>query len=264
MVLNTTKHDKIKLLHEVWPIHTIATTHWLRTKGFSHDNLAGYKKSGWISQVGVGVFKRTNDIVSWEGAVFGLQQQYPHQFHIGGRTALELLGAGHFVPLGRSKLFIFSTYKRKLSLWFRSFMLTIEKHVDYLQHSFLPPQVGLTTYNCGDFDIMLSSRERAALEVVELLGKFHDFEECRLLFENLGTLRPKLVQELLVGCSSIKAKRVFLFLCKNLGHKWFNDLDLSAIDLGIGPREIIPGGIYDPEFKITYPKGFFDDDRLEI
>lgn len=264
MRLTTNKHDKIKLLFEVWPLHTIATASWLRTKRFSYENLSGYQKSGWISRVGAGAFKRVTDTVSWEGAVFGLQNQYPHQFHLGGRTALELLGAAHFVPFGKSRLFLFTSHKKMLPLWFSDFLKVAEKPCDYLQYSFLKPQLGLTTFNCGEFQINISTRERAALEVAELLGRSHRFEECRLLFENLGTLRPKLVQDLLENCRSVKAKRVFLFLCKNLGHKWFQDLDLTRIDLGSGPRDVTPGGAYDSEFKITYPKGFFDDDQLEI
>jgi hypothetical protein len=41
-------------------------------------------------------------------------------------------------------------------------------------------------------------------------------------------------------------------------------LDLNKISLGSGPRDLSRGGTYDPEFQITYPKGLFDDDRLEI
>jgi hypothetical protein len=149
-------------------------------------------------------------------------------------------------------------------MWFSDYLKAAEKPYDYLQYGFLKPQMGLTSFDCGEFQINISTRERAALEMVELLGRSHNFEECRLLFENLGTLRPKLVQELLENCKSVKAKRVFLFLCKNLGHKWVQDLDLKRVDLGSGPRDITPGGAYDPEFRITYPKGFFDDDRLEI
>jgi len=264
MSLTTNRNDKIKLLFEVWPVHTVATASWLRHKGFSYENLSGYQKSGWISRVGAGAFKRVTDTVSWEGAVFGLQRQYSKQFHVGGRSALEFLGAAHFVPFGKSKLFLFASRKRTLPLWLSDYLVHIKKPCEYLQYGFLKSELGLTSYNCGEFQIDISTRERAALEIVELLGRFHDFEECRLLFENLGTLRPKVVQELLETCASIKAKRVFLFLCKNLGHKWVQDLDLSRIDLGSGPREVTPGGYYDAEFKITYPKGFFDEDRLEI
>lgn len=264
MTIGMKKSDKLKHLFRIWPMHTIATSTWLMKQGLNYSNLNKYVKSNWVRKLSSGSFQREHDTVSWEGAVYGLQVQHPNTFYVGARTALELQGAAHFVPLGQAKLFIFTSNPRKLPLWFVSFMKTLNMQCSYLQYRFLPPQLGLTTHDCGEFQIEISSRERAALEVVDLLGKFHDFEECRLLFENLGTLRPKIVQELLEGCTSIKAKRIFLFLSKNLGHKWVKDLDLTRINLGTGPRDVTPGGHYDPEFKITYPKGFFDEDKLEV
>lgn len=261
----TTKNQyKLKSLLALWPKHTVLTSRWLLKQGLSHENLAGYQKSGWVRRVGSGAFQQTSDNISWEGTVYGLQKQHPGLFHIGGRTALELLGAAHFIPLGQPNVFLFCSKRRPLPLWFVKYVKTLEVQFTYLQYTILPPQLGMTQYNCGDFQIEVSSRERAALELVELLGRFHKFEECRLLFENLGTLRAEVVQELLESCTSIKAKRVFLFLAKNLGHKWFKNLDISCIDMGSGPRDLSSGGQYDPEFQITYPKGFFDDDKLEV
>lgn len=262
--MNTKKQDKLKHLFEIWPVHTIATANWLLRHGFKYENLAGYLHSGWISRVGAGAFKRQKDQLTWEGAIYGVQQQYPHRIHLGGRTALELSGASHFIPLGQPKLFLFSSEKKKFPLWISKFFKSIKIPYAYLQYNFLPSELGLTQYNCGEFHLIISSRERAALELVELLARFHDFEECRLLFENLGTLRANLVQELLESCTSIKAKRVFLFLSKHLGHQWVKDLNISRIDLGSGPRYICTDGIYDPEFKITIPKGFFNDDKLGV
>ncbi|MBP6985980.1 MAG: type IV toxin-antitoxin system AbiEi family antitoxin domain-containing protein [Alphaproteobacteria bacterium] len=262
--MSTNRTDKIKHLMQIWPMHTVATASWLMEHNITYGNLSKYVKSGWVKKLSSGAFVRPHDEISWEGAVAGLQNQYPNCFYVGGRTALELLGAAHFIPMSKSKLFIFTYERRQLPFWFSNYTKNIGLACAYLQYRFLPPKLGITSYDCGEFKIEISSRERAALEVVELLGQHHDFEGCRLLFENLSTLRPKLVQELLEGCTSIKAKRIFLFLSKNLGHKWFNDLDLTRVDFGSGPRDITPGGVYDPEFKITYPRDFFNDDKLEV
>ncbi len=264
MAIPIKKQNKLQSLLQFWPMHTLATSKWLLKQGLSYSNLVGYQKSGWICHVGTGTFKRINDQVSWEGAIFGLQNQYPGLFSIGGRTALELQGAGHFIPMNQSTVFLFSSKKKKIPLWFATYMKDLMIRCTYLQYRFLPPHIALTYHTYGDFQINISTRERAALEMVELLGRFHTFEECRLLFENLGTLRPHVVQELLEKCSSIKAKRIFLFLSKNVGHTWFKNLNLTTIELGSGPRNLFPGGIYDPEFQLTYPKGLFDNERLEV
>ena len=258
------KSDKLKRLLRIWPMHTFVTAGWLKEHSITYSNLNKYVKSGWITKVSSGVFQRVHDKVSWEGATFGLQMQFPETFYVGGKTALELLGAAHFVPLGQQKLYIFTSQRKNLPLWFRRYTQAQEMQYAHLQYRFLPAKIGITTFDCGEFKIELSTRERAALEVVKLLGRFHDFEECRLLFENLGTLRSRVVQELLEQCRSIKAKRLFLFLSKNLGHKWVKDLDMTRIDLGSGPRDLTPGGHYDPEFMITYPKEFYDADKLDV
>src|SRR4051812_49077889 len=112
--MSTNKQDKLKSLLQFWPMHTIATSRWLAKQGLSYDNLERYQRSGWVHRIGSGAFHRVSDQVSWEGAVFGLQKQYPNQFYIGGRTALELQGAAHFIPMGQPKVFLFSSTKKQL------------------------------------------------------------------------------------------------------------------------------------------------------
>ena len=103
----------------------------------------------------------------------------------------------------------------------------------------------------------MSSRERAILETVYMVKDADDFKEAYELMELMLDLRSGLLQNLLMGCKSIKTKRIFLFLAKNVDHKWFNKLNVEAINLGNGPREIIKNGLYDKEFKITIPKDFY-------
>ena len=62
-----------------------------------------------------------------------------------------------------------------------------------------------------------------------------------------------LVQSLLVACNSIKVRRLFLYLAEQHQHPWFERLDLSAIDLGVGNRSIVSGGRLDSKYQITVP-----------
>lgn len=258
------KYDKIKKMFDLWPKQTIAPARWLVSQGLSYSNLERYEHSCWIEKVSPGAYIYQQDTVSWEGAVYGLQRQHEDAFFVGGKTAIELLGAAHYIPYHQNQVFIFSPQAKRAPNWLKKFGEAKGITFHCLQYAFLPNQLGVTTFDCGGFQIEISSRERAALEMIELLGRFHTFDECMLIFENLGSLRPTVIQELLEACTSIKAKRVFLFLAKQLGHKWFNDLDLTKVDLGKGVREITKNGKYDPEFKIMYPKGLFGDDKLEI
>lgn len=255
---------KIKKMLRIWPLHTIATSTWLKKNDIMSSNIEKYIQSGWIQNVGHGAYQRVDDNISWEGVLYGLQTQYPSSFHVGGRSALELLGAAHFLSLGHIKPFIFTSQKKKPAKWFGIALAKLSVDYVQLQNNSIASGIGMTTYDCGEFKIVISTRERAALELVDLLGRFHDFEECKLIFENLNTARSDLIQELLENCTSVKSKRVFLFLAKRLEHKWFEILNLSKIDLGVGPRNITPGGTYDKEFQITYPKEIFYDDKIEV
>ena len=46
---------------------------------------------------------RAGDRVDWIGGVYALQQQLRLPIHIGGKTALEMQGYAHFLPLGKGQ-----------------------------------------------------------------------------------------------------------------------------------------------------------------
>ena len=65
------------------------------------------------------------------------------------------------------------------------------------------------------------------------------------------TIRPKLLQNLLENCTSIKVKRLFLYLASNLENDWYKKLDLSKIGLGTSTYKISENGKYIKEFNIV-------------
>lgn len=75
------------------------TSAWLKRQGISSRLADYYARSGWLHRVGDGAFTVQPEPPSWLGAVFGLQEK-SKSFHPGGRTALELSGLAHFLPLG--------------------------------------------------------------------------------------------------------------------------------------------------------------------
>jgi hypothetical protein len=62
------------------------------------------------------------------------------------------------------------------------------------------------------------------------------------------------MQELLEKCSSIKVKRLFLFMASKAKHQWLEFIDQTKIALGIGDRVIIREGVYISKYKISVPK----------
>ena len=79
------------------------------------------------------------------------------------------------------------------------------------------------------------------------------FEEAALITENLVSLRPRLVQDLLENCNSIKVKRLFMYLVEKHEHPWVSKVDLSNVYFGEGKRSIVKNGKLDKKYNITVP-----------
>jgi hypothetical protein len=112
----------------------------------------------------------------------------------------------------------------------------------------------LSDYSLDGLKIQISSPERAILECLYLPPNRFDLIECYQILEGLVNLRPKIIQALLEECSSIKVKRLFLFLASKANHQWLDFVDQSRIELGTGDRVIVNGGVYISNYKISVPK----------
>src|SRR5690606_17703563 len=79
-------------------------------------------------------------------------------------------------------------------------------------------------------------------------------------FGGLTNLRPRRLQVLLQACTSIRTKRAFLLLARFFKHGWYSRLDIPAIDLGQGKRQLVKGGVLDKEYQVTVPMRFANAD----
>jgi len=251
---NNTSSDRRRINQRLIsvPSGAVLSSAWLRQQGISSRLADYYAKSGWLHRVGDGAFTVQSEAPTWLGAVFGLQQK-SKSFHPGGRTALELAGLAHFVPLGETyPLYIFSRTGERLPVWFKQ--QPWSERVRHISTNFLPPELGLREHREGELVVSVSAPERAALEFLQhLTPTSSEYEHADLLFEGLGTLRPELVQSLLEACTSVKVKRLFLHLTEKHAHSWFKQLVLEKVSLGSGKRVLVPGGRFDPKYLITVP-----------
>lgn len=249
----TDNRTKINKLITQWPRGTVAATSFLKKKGFSQELLLWYKRSGWLESYGHGAYVLAGDKIDWAGALYTLQKQLKMAVHAGGKTALELKGYGHFVPV-RQKIFLYGERGNPLPVWFRTAMM--KRPFLYVRTNLFPPGYaeGLTDVKPGEFSVSISAPERAAMEMLHLVPKDVSFEEASLIMENLAGLRPDLVQKLLEECRFVKVKRLFLFLSERSSHPWFSRLKPSKIDLGKGKRMITAHGMLDSKYQITVPK----------
>jgi hypothetical protein len=64
----------------------------VKNQGFSRQLIDRYKKSNWLTPIGVGAYKLADDTVNWTGALFAVQNQLKLNFHPGGKAALQIKG----------------------------------------------------------------------------------------------------------------------------------------------------------------------------
>ncbi len=250
--MNTDNRTKINQLLDSQPQGTVFLSSWLSNHGYSHDLLKVYRKSKWLKPIGTGAMIRYNDKVTYEGAIYSLQKQANLSIHIGGKTALSYLGKSHYLNLSNSKVMLFGDKGEKLPAWFMKHQWDIK--ADYHSSSFLPTETGLIDLEFKTFSMQVSGAARAMLECLYLVPKKEQLLECYQIMEGLNNLRPKIVQTLLEECSSVKVKRLFLYLADKAGHQWVQYLNLETIDLGTGKRSIVKNGVYVRKYQITVSK----------
>lgn len=234
-----------------WQRGVIYTSKWMKNQGFSRQLIDRYKKSNWLTSIGVGAYKLADDTVNWTSAFYAMQNQLKLNFHPGGKTALQIKGLAHFVPREIKEIFIFGPPGEKLPSWFKAYDWQVEVH--YSMTNLFNNDLGLTKENFATFSISLSSAERAMMEMLYLVPQKQTLNESSLIMENLVSLRPKIVQALLENCNSIKVKRLFMLLAEKHEHQWVKKLDLLRFNLGSGKIAITQGGIYNRKYKIVIP-----------
>jgi hypothetical protein len=254
--------SKINQLLSSQPLGVVMQSFWLAEQGYSLDLQKRYRNSNWLKSIGTGAMIRAGDQVSYEGAIYALQQQNGSAVHPGGRTALSLLGKSHYLELATNKVTIFAYKGEKLPGWFRKHDWGVK--VEYYPSSFLPADIGLTNMEIKSFSIKISGAARAVMECLYQAPEKQSLLECYELMEGLNNLRPTDLQPLLEKCQSVKVNRLFMYLAEKAGHEWFKYLDINKIDLGKGKRSIVKNGVYISKYKITVPKELEEHDKTRI
>lgn len=246
------KEQKINRLLNSQPTGVVYLSSWLTENGFSTQLLNRYKKSNWLYSIGTGAWMRVGKEPTHEGALYALQQQSGSTIHLGGKTALSSLGRVHYLELSTQQITLFGGSKEKLPAWFTNFDWGVK--VNYFSSSFMPKKAGLQPLERSNFSLQISNSVRALMECLYLAPKKQDLVECYEIMQGLNNLRPNQVQGLLEHCTSIKVKRLFLYMAEKSNHDWFKYIDTEKIDIGSGKRSLIKNGVYIAKYGITVPK----------
>jgi hypothetical protein len=250
--MTTHKETYLKKLFKVLQPGSVVTVDWLEGVGIPRNLQKYYLKSGWLESIGRSAYKRPGDTVAWQGALNAIQKQTDTKVHVGGLSALALQGFSHYFRMHNESLHLFSPLKTKLPKWFVDYdwKLDIQHH----KSSFLQADSGIKEMEQNQILLYVSTPERAILECLYLAPQKMDLVECYHLFEGLVNLKPKLVNELLNVCNSVKVKRLFLYMTEKANHQWFQFLKTDQIGIGTGNRMLAESGVHIPKYLISVPK----------
>ncbi|MBF7054133.1 type IV toxin-antitoxin system AbiEi family antitoxin [Halomonas sp. KAO] len=258
------KDGKLKSTLEAVPPGFMIDSRWLERHEVSRFLARKYVDRGWLERVTRGVFLRPapgtgeSDTVDWKTCLLSIQHIMGYDVHIGGMTALALQGYSHYLPLGGSvPVWV---YGEEIPNWLTRLPLNapLETRTTTL---FSDSALGLTKGNAvsnlpWDWQLKMSSPERAILEVMDELPNHESFHNLDMVFESLTTLRPRTLSALLRSCRKIKVTRLFFVFADRHNHPWRKRLDPQEFNLGSGDRALVKGGRIHPRYRIMVPDEF--------
>lgn len=262
MPLNSERRNNLPLL---LPEGMIASRDWLMAKQLGRHAIDNLVKSGQLKALVKGVYSRPTGELSWQGVICSLQTMFQLDVVTGGLTALELQGFGHYMPMqGKTQVHLYASQALPawLNLLFEDVVFIFHTNTELLgkteKDTTNPNALGLYTtthtWRDGMKPLLLSSPERAILEVLAGVPKCTSFEHADQLMQGMTSLSPRRLQELLEKCDNIKVRRLFLWLAERQNYPWLQKLELDKINLGSGNRMLLKGGKLNKKYKITVPK----------
>lgn len=271
------KGGKLNQLERLLPEGLLVDAAWLEKQGYSRALRHQYVSAGWLEQPVRGVYHRQRTISSWEQIVISLQALLRYPVSVGGRSALELQGYAHYLPASPDIRTIHLYTEKKLPGWLSKlpgnahfishnrsrFLSPIQQDVDALtlddagsstDLTSLPGELLIMPWGQWKWPLVISSPERAILELMDELPQNESFHQVDMIMEGLVNLRPRRLQGLLEDARSVKVKRLFFFFADRHQHKWLSHLNREKVNLGSGKRVVFKGGKLDPKYHITVPE----------
>jgi hypothetical protein len=270
--------NKLNQLERDLPEGLLVDASWLKKRGYSTSLRSQYLAAGWLQQPVRSVYRRPRGSLSWQQVVISLQTLLGYSLTVGGRTALELEGYGHYLAHATNEVHLYGPkpppgWLKNLKVGARFLYHNDRKLFRTTRSRF--PLLGLnadpaktesagtaaagtvtTTQPWGQWNwpLVLSTPERAIIELLDELPSRETFHQADQLFGGMANLSPRRLQELLVDCRNVKVKRLFFYFADRHRHTWLKRLDKDEIAFGTGKRMLVRGGKLDPTYQITVPE----------
>lgn len=262
---------KLNQLQRNLPEGIVVDAGWLERQGISRQLRRKYVMHSWLLPLARGVYRRPSASAQsgplpWQELLISLNAFLNLPTAVGSRTALELHGFSHYVAAsGSHEAHLYSN--TELPKWVAhvpvNTRLVYHSATRLFRHGSIPscpakPDASVTfmqqPWGQTRWTLVVSTPERAILELLDEVPKRETFHQADVLMEGLRNLSPRRLQSLLIDCKNVKVKRLFFWFAERHGHAWLRRIDRSAIDLGKGKRMLVRGGKLDTKYNITVPE----------
>lgn len=248
------KERKLKWLLDAVLPGRLVDTPTLERHGVTRMLAHKYIKAGWLEPVVRGLYRRPLSDLEGDDCrlvVRSLQNVMNYTSVIGGRTALEMQGLAHYLPMRDEQ--VIHLYGDSHPTWLKRlkdterFRLHSAKLFDMSGHEETTDI--MTTVG----SLTCSTPERAILELLDELPRHESVHVVDTMFEGMASARPSRLEKLLTSCTSIKVKRLFFVFADRHGHAWRRYVSPEQFDLGAGPRALFENGQFHPRYGISVP-----------
>ena len=268
------KQRPLNRLDQELPEGVLVDAAWLKRHGYSRQLLNHYVSARWLEQPTRGVYRRPRGSLTWQQVVISVQAFLDYPLVVGGRTALELQGYAHYLSheakqvhlygpkrppgwLSNLRLGVRFAYHNDRKLFRKNLVASqLQSLAEARKNAKQPVDDSLTELPWGQWDwpLILSTPERALLELLDELPGRETFHQVDMLVQGMANLSPRRLRKLLADCKNVKVKRLFFFFADRHRHAWLKKLKKEDFDLGRGKRMLVKGGKLDQAHQITVPE----------
>lgn len=227
--MTTTTENKLNTLYTRLPAGAPVTSAQLAAMGISADLAVYYARSGWLKRLARGVYCRPGEELSLYPSLVVLEKQIAG-LHVGGKTALEWYGVRQYVSQ-RAVLHLYGWAAARFPNWFGQHF-PAEYHRKRLFNEKPEKMLGVGRFENRDNAPLVSTPERALLELLDEVGVRQPLQEAREIAEGTYSLRAEVLMDLLKRCTSVKTVRLCLTLGRELSLPWAGKLDAAALPTG--------------------------------
>ncbi|HEY1654763.1 MAG TPA: type IV toxin-antitoxin system AbiEi family antitoxin domain-containing protein [Candidatus Tumulicola sp.] len=225
----TTSRNKLNRLYGQLLAGAPLTSEDLAGLEISADLAVHYARSGWLNRLARGVYCRPGDTLALHPSLSLLQRKVDG-LHVGGKSALEWYGMRQYISQ-HSILHLYGWTATRLPDWFvRRFPS------DYHRKRLFDEQpdklLNVGCFENRDGAPLVSTPERAILELLSEVGVRQPLQEAREIMEGTYNIRAEILKRSLLRCTSVKTVRLCLQLGRELKLNWASRLDAEDLPTG--------------------------------